>query len=493
MIDFISKYRILCLCALGSIIRLLYGFLYEPWLQAPDQMAWELVLDQRCFRYDHLIHYPHEGGTILMSLGSQIIKLFTNFSSLTILAFILDFAIRFIQITIVKQCFSINIATWFGLWTVFATPTLLPWGTVNFGLHAVASVFPFIIIWLLTQDKKTIKTYFIHGMLLGLTVWFSYSNLVLVPIFFLFLILKPLNFKNSVVSGLGFLAVIMLHVGVRYFFDPGFHLNELGLMSIRGVDFSIQDIGILNRLYHLPSIIANSALALPDGINFMFELRWLYYLILVAAIFGWTIQLKRGLFDKITYIVPLIILLFLMIYLISPFFETREAGSYILFRHLTYILPLMALFIILGLKALKFKIALLTFLSLGLFQSSQMFFTKKVDQQQEITKAAGWIMGTKLGHDISAITAIVDDKPEQGKLLKQGIGWGIASAILYEGKAFSRQKADEKVDELLALISQYPDSYQSDLLEGVKFSFGEQLTPRLNPDLLIKIKNKINM
>ena len=63
-----KRYDILILCFLGTFVRIMYGLIYEPWLQAPDHLAWELLIEQGSFRYDHLIHYPHEGGSILISI-----------------------------------------------------------------------------------------------------------------------------------------------------------------------------------------------------------------------------------------------------------------------------------------------------------------------------------------------------------------------------------------------------------------------------------------
>src|SRR5690606_32878207 len=137
-----------------------------------------LILDQTKFSYEYLIHYPHEGGTILISLLSQFVNLFTSFSSLTVVAFLLDFVVRFIQITVVKKVFNSQTALLFGVWTIFATPALIPWGTVNFGLHYLSSVFPFILLLLLYRKKNTLKYYLGCGLFLGLACWFSYSNVV---------------------------------------------------------------------------------------------------------------------------------------------------------------------------------------------------------------------------------------------------------------------------------------------------------------------------
>jgi len=34
---------------MGSIVRLLYGYFYKPWSLGPDQIAWELIIEQGSF------------------------------------------------------------------------------------------------------------------------------------------------------------------------------------------------------------------------------------------------------------------------------------------------------------------------------------------------------------------------------------------------------------------------------------------------------------
>jgi len=72
------RFQILLYLLLGLITRIIYGVWHEPWLNAPDQLAWDILLNEAILsgslRYDQLIHYPHEGGTILISFMALIIK-----------------------------------------------------------------------------------------------------------------------------------------------------------------------------------------------------------------------------------------------------------------------------------------------------------------------------------------------------------------------------------------------------------------------------------
>ena len=73
---------LIVLVALGSISRLVFALEFQLWNQSPDQLAWELnlqeIFENGNWSYDSLIHYPHEGGTILISLFSLLFKPFTR-------------------------------------------------------------------------------------------------------------------------------------------------------------------------------------------------------------------------------------------------------------------------------------------------------------------------------------------------------------------------------------------------------------------------------
>jgi len=487
MIVFLAKYRILILCILGSLVRLVYGCLFQPWTQAPDQLAWEFVLEQSSFSYDHLIHYPHEGGTILISLLSQFIETFTSFSSLSVIAFIIDFIVRFFQIKIVNKVFNLQIATFFGLWTIFASPSIIPYGTVNFGLHSIASVFPFIAFYLLSLQKTSIKFQLIGGLFLGLAFWFSYSNLVLIPAFYLYYMLTRQKLTSWIYSIVSLSTVLILHLLVRVYADPGFHLSEFGLTAVRSADFSIFEVNVLARLYHFPAVIANAATALPGSDWMMLGFRILFFLLVLCSMIGFRMAHKRQEFKVVFYGIVPMLFLFLLTYLFSPFFDSKDFGDHITYRHLTYILPLLSLFMILGLASLKNKALLAVFLLAGMIRGFQLFFTEKADRNDTVVQASGWILGTKMGHDPEVISAIIAANPTKKEILIRGVGWGISNSLMDNNQG----EEESKINQLVALYYSYPIDYREGLLEGIKFSFSDEVTPRLNKDLQFKIEDKI--
>lgn len=489
---FLKKYGVLILCILGSFTRLVYGYLYEPWNDAPDHLAWELIIEQHNVHYDHLIHYPHEGGTILVSLLCYIVEWFTSFSSLTIVAIVLDFFIRFLQINIVKRVFNLQTAMLFGGWTIFAAPFIIPWGTVNFGLHYVASVFPFILLFLLAQKKDSIKHHLMCGAFLGVAFWFSYSNIILIPVFFLYKILTRSNTKKWLYSSLSLGVLILLHLLTRQFFDAGFHVTSFAPTSIRGEVFSLNNINILHQLQNMPSVIANAMAGLPHTNQFMNILRPAYYFLFVASIIGFLIAYKKHRFHNSVYLIFLIILFFLIIYVLSPFIHLKEVGNYASFRHLAYIVPLISLWIILGFLSSNYKYVVIVFLLLGTYRTCQLFTMDHTPSKEMSIKAAGWVLGAKFGHDPEILTPILKDNPEKGILLSQGIGWGICASLMQGVDAPNMPESSSKVNELVEIVSIFPTPYQNDLLEGIEYSFSDQVIPRLNKHFHVKVEEAWN-
>jgi hypothetical protein len=329
------------------------------------------------------------------------------------------------------------------------------------------------------------------GLFLGLAFWFSYSNFILIPVFFLFLLLRKAPVKAWFWSGLSLMAVLAVHFLVRQYSDAGFHLDEFGLMSIRGENFSISEINVRDRLTRLPGVVANSALALPDSNLHMQVLRWVYYLLCLLSGVGWFMAYRNHRFDRKVYLVFPMILLFLVIYLFSPFFYAEDTGDYVMFRHLTYIMPLVSLMVVAGLASLRYQVFVVIFLLLGVYRSGQLFTLAKPSSHDMATKAAGWVLGTKLGHDTEALTSIVRDNPAKEALLIQGIGWGMGASLMHDIEVADTAETTSKIDELTELYFRYPESDRGDLLEGIRFSFSDRVTPRLNPEVLVKIEEGI--
>lgn len=293
------KYHLITLCILGSIVRFFYGYFFTPWQQASDQIAWEILLEEGTWSYDQLIHYPHEGGSILISILSRFSLLFTDFHCLVITAFVFDFFSRYIQLSIVQRVFEGKIFYCFGVWTIFATPTILPWATVNFGLHSISSFFPFVLLYILWRNKDTIQAHLQNGLFLGVAIWFSYSNIVLVPVYFLFQIIKENRSKKWMYSLFVLILVLSFHIILRLNMDAGFHLEKTNLTSIRGTNFLWNDLNTWTRVYKVWfTALADAAIAVPNSIFILRYLKYLWLVIVFVGIIGCLKAYYKGNYDK---------------------------------------------------------------------------------------------------------------------------------------------------------------------------------------------------
>jgi hypothetical protein len=485
--------QILLFCFAGSIIRIIFGILLHPWNQAPDQIAWGIVLEHGNFSYAQLIHYPYEGGTILISLLCHFIQLFTNFNSLAIAAILLDSVSRFIQLYIVRKIFNDRIFFFFAAWTIFATPTLIPWGTVNFGLHALSGFFPFLLLYLLWKSENTKKHQFWNGIFLGVAFWFAYSNFVLIPVYFIYQFYSGKKERLWIYSLLSLSIVLAAHFITRHFADAGFHLDKNDLTSIRGMNFGIPDLQGLKNILHAwtgPLAVSAVAVAVANSDYFWLPLKYFWLLFVFIGIGECLKSVLKKELDKRIIINLLTIILFIVIYAISPFYpDMQTIGNYVTFRHLTYILPLIALFTIIGLDKMKYKtIGLSLFLALSIYSSMLLFTQKRSDYLAE--KEAGWILGQKFGDDPANLSGIISSSSHYNhSVLFQGVGWGLSSDI-FRNAGEDSTAIHSEIHLLINLVNRFPEENRRDVIEGIIFSFNKNITPELDKRILLEFQKE---
>ena len=70
----LSTSRLVFILFAGTLIRFLFGYLLKPWLEAPDQLAWGLSIDEMVasgnFNYTQLMHNAFESGSWVTGLLS---------------------------------------------------------------------------------------------------------------------------------------------------------------------------------------------------------------------------------------------------------------------------------------------------------------------------------------------------------------------------------------------------------------------------------------
>lgn len=471
----------------GTIVRFIYGYTTKAWLASPDQLAWGLSIDEmihsRSFSYLQFIHYPHEGGSFLISIISILFRPFENIlPSLSWAALVIDFISRLIQIKVANRIFGKQVALWFGIWTILSIPLLIPWSIVNFGMHALSSFFPFLFIYILVVYKESKYLAILIGVFTGLAFSYSYDNLalILIAIFFIFLSqifsgIRIQSFSKYIVS----LTITTIpHFFTRIFLDTGFGLEKNPVASIRGVPLdnflSMASLTNFKDVWYktLPgSLLLNSLPVLSSG---MLNILVSVFLIIGVSFFlrskSWTSQTK--------IISTAIIISFFFLYSFSPFFtQYYSHKGYVFYRHLSYILPFLILIMIAGFTYSGRKNYFLLFtwiLICGIASIKYIDSTKKTEKP--LYKAAGWVTARKFGHDITKMFMIREvTKKDYQDELTIGFGWGLSATIL------ENKKDTADLLKLVSKVNECPAQFRDKIIEGVMFSFSDKVTPVLDP------------
>jgi hypothetical protein len=322
------------------------------------------------------------------------------------------------------------------------------------------------------------------GVVLGLAVWFSYSNLVLIPAFFIYQLFTHRSWRIMGNALAGLAAVLLLHAGVRLITDPGFHLAPFGLMSIRGETLSLDAGTLWDRILHVPQVLVHALSALPAPGNHSGGIKLLYFALFLTAGIALFLAFRKKSFSSAIGLSLLILFFFLASYCLSPFFYDQNTGNYVSFRHISYILPLFTLLLILGVSHWKARhLIWAAFLFLCMGRTIQFFSIPPKASPESVHLATGWAVATKLGHQPQQIEAILGRHPELYPHLVQGIGWGLCSASFQHTQS-SKGPTETQMQQFSELFFSYSPTYHQDIWQGVTYSFTSNLTPPLDPDLL---------
>ena len=467
----------------GTLVRLAYGVLFEPWTQQPDQLAWGMVLSTVNFpegiSYRQLIHYPHEGGTIVLSLLALIIGPIGKLPALTVAALLFDLLSRLVQLLVVRRFFTASVLHWFGAWTVLSIPGVLPWAVVNYGLHALAAFVPFAMLWLAFRGHATRYGHALDGLALGAMIWFSYSAAVLAPLYLFFrrdLFHSVRHWFSFIVAIAGVLA---LHAVVRSSFDPGFHLSGFAPSTIRGMALDAPVGKFFSHVDHLwtdsfpGASMLPSMMGLPAGV-----VRRAWALIILAGSVGVVIAwFRQRTQERHLLFVVLTVLMFGSVYAASPFFHgSADRSAFVHYRHWAFILPMATLVAITGLSALRFRsIPLSAHAGLCAAGVLLMFTSPKPNERKY--KETGYVLAIKFGHEPQTLSAIARRYPEAEADLFRGAGWGCAEILL----SF-HEPAQGDLDTLTALVSGYAARERPWFREGLALALSRDAMKGLPPD-----------
>lgn len=489
------------LVLLGTGVRGLYGVLSQDWSASPDQLAWGLLIEEAAqsasLRYDQLIYYPHEGGTILLSLAALMLPSpVLGLPALSWVALLADTGIRGLQVGIVHRLFGPRIALYFALWTVMAVPFMLPWATVNFGLHALSSFWPFVFLYVFTKPAFRLSRPLRCGITTGLALWWSYHSVIFIPAYWLFVARHEAENRRRWDDLLKFTAIVGLvvipHVIIRTVFDPGFSLVSDDLMAIRGLSFSAPALGwavLINPvkvwLYALPGASGLPAVGWLPSIGS--RMIWG-----AAGLIGLGAALYHGRRrDGALMLGALIKAVFLFIYALSPFFYGSAGQSaFVYYRHLYYILPFFALTVLYGFFVLSrapfrtIGICWIVYAMLG----TGLYLTEAKPPEMSACRGAGWALAQKLGHDPIRLNALLNlAAPDDRQEWTVGYGWGLTAALL---KDIDRPD-HPAIKRLAGYLNQFPESRKTDILRGMHHAFSAEVTPQLNISLLPVLEQSV--
>ena len=492
----LSTSRLVFILFAGTLIRFLFGYLLKPWLEAPDQLAWGLSIDEMVasgnFNYTQLMHNAFESGSWVPGLLSIPFRSIANIlPALSWSALLIDLLSRTIQIKIVQNVLGNKSAIWFGWWTIFSIPLILPWSTVNCGLHSLSAFFPFLFLFIITKihGKKLAPIYL--GLFCGLSMSFSFDNLVLAPVAMLVILWSEKTTMNKIAALFSFLLIFFIaflpFLLARKFLNTGFQLESESVLSLRGVEF-----GNPFTLKHFGKFIAVWITTLPlsllmPGLSLLFTAIIGVILITLIAFGLKSFYKEKGLSSVIKICSAGLVVTFFLFYAFSPFYSNYLPGrSYVSYRHLTYIVPFLIAIMIYGIS-ISGKTGKMIFASWMILciAGTFIFTIQQPLYKQPLYKPAGWILAKKFGHDVDhmlPINSMAEEKYRKDILF--GYGWGL-SATLFEHTGDS-----SSINKLIHLVEKFPDEKIDQVKAGVRFSFDSSVTPVLDKNVLFELEKK---
>jgi hypothetical protein len=471
---------------LGSVFRVLFATKFQFFNQAPDQLAWELTLENivrnGSFSYSYFIHYPHEGGSLFISTVALIFKPFTSNYSLVFAWFLLDAISRFIQLVIVRRYFGKTAFWLYAVFGLFSIPLIMQWSGMPFGLHNLSAVFPFLILPLIHRVHATNTGYFWDGIALGLMIWFYYPNIIIAGVYILYGLFNKKAIKPMLIALFGIIVILLPHLILRYHLDPGFHLSDYSAESIRGEKFDLFDTSNYPNLYKVwLDLFTNASLYSSNSWLSAFQMRTIWYVFSLLGISILVVPVRIKPITKNAIPLIIILLLFATVYALSPFYMSEpDWANYINIRHLTFIFPVFISLSAIGLA--QFRIT--QYVGVLLFTFSIAGYIQAMYQPHNTTvnvRATGWVLANKFGHSPNEMQQIISNSSFSKVELYKGVGWGTA-AVLFSGNSVGNSK--EAIHQIKTLREGYNNADLKWIDKGIAFAFSNEVTPQLDTNLL---------
>jgi hypothetical protein len=392
-----------------------------------------------------------------------------------------------------QKIFGTKAAAWYAIWSVMSVPLLISWSCVNFGLHHLASFFPFVFAYVVLAFPSRNFYPWLCGGMAGLAIWFSYDSIILPVAFVIWLLMEPEFQQKRFMYLLKFLGALCIgvlpHLLLKFIPDNGFHLETLTASEIRGVGMS--DVEWVRGFKHLVTVWIKplpASFFLSAGGTVLSIIQRL--LVMVFIFSGIYFCVKNWRQQSTNRFLAVVILLFLALYAFSPFYETSaNSTSYVSYRHLNYSIPLlvMLLFNFFANTGKKGDYVLIAWISLGVLFTLLYGFTTRPLIHAEY-RAAGWVLARKFGDDPEKLIRLnTMAPPEYRTELCTGFGWGITTTLLSNKTA----NAEVQLDRVKELIGKFPEPEKRSVMEGMKIAFAPGTTPVLDPALSEKLEYKL--
>jgi hypothetical protein len=479
--------------AAGTLVRFLFGWSLQLWNSSPDQLSWGLALEDiwrgQGDGFDQWVHYPHEGGTLLMSaLAWFFIPFASLMPPLSWVALLMDTVARTVQLFVAQRVMGANEARLFAWWSVLAVPLMMPWGVVNMGGHALVSFAPFVLL-LLVGRPRTGPLF--SGVCIGILVSFSYDALLLAPVYLLQVLYdEPTWVKRLRKWSLFVLAVLLgcaPHLLVRSLFDHGFQLEAWSLFSIRGLERqALEGGGVATRFMDLlHTWLPASLFMAPVNISMVRVLVVLTFVAMVMALVGF-IRSRRSV-SVVERAAGWLVLVFLLVTAATPFFVPRSDGQgYVYYRYFPFVVPLVSLLVITGLYRWR---AIGPWLSRGWVivcgLATLIHWSQQRTYPVPLDEGTGWVLGRKYGHTPERLLRIVEGaEPSRRAALYYGAAWGTTSAM-FDGHT---EPDDPSIARFEGVMHRWPSELRPRFNSGVQRAFDPGVTPRLDPKLLPRVQ-----
>ncbi len=109
----------------------------------------------------------------------------------------------------------------------------------------------------------------------------------------------------------------------------------------------------------------------------------------------------------------------------------------------------------------------------GIASTEYIYSTKKTEHP--LYKAAGWVTARKFGHNTGKLFKIREvSQIEFRDEFTIGLGWGLSATIL------ENKKEQKDLLKLISIVENCPIEHREKIIEGVRFSFSDKVTPVLD-------------